>query len=207
MREAVGRGRTVEEAVAEALAAISLSRDEVEVEVLQEAQRGLFGLGGREAVVRVRPRLEKGEAAAEFIRRIGDLLELPLRVVSRREEGVIQVDVSGEGVGVLIGRHGETLESLQFLTRLASYRLSDGDSTPVVVDVEEYRRRRRLGVEELARRMAERVAREGRELALRPMPSGERRVVHLTLKGDPRVVTFSRGEGLARQVVIAPARG
>lgn len=207
MREAVGRGRTVEEAVAEALAAIGLSREEVEVEVVQEAQRGLFGLGGREALVKVRARLDKGEAAAEFIRHIGDLLELPLRVVPRREADAVAVDVSGEGVGVLIGRHGETLEALQFLTGLVSHRLGDGDPTPVVVDVEGYRRRRRERIEGLARRMAERVAREGREVALRPMSAAERRIVHLTLKGDSRVVTFSRGEGAARQVVIAPSRG
>lgn len=207
MREAVGRGRTVEEAVAEALAAIGLSREEVEVEVVQEPQRGLFGLGGREALVRVRARLDKGEAAAEFIRHIGDLLELPLRVVPRREPDAVAVDVSGEGVGVLIGRHGETLEALQFLTGLVSRRLGDGDPTPVVVDVEGYRRRRRERIEGLARRMAERVARERREVALRPMSAAERRIVHVTLKGDPKVVTFSRGEGAARQVVIAPSRG
>lgn len=207
MREAVGRGRTVEEALAEALAVIGLTREEVEVEIVQEAQRGLFGLGGREALVRVTARLDKGKAAAEFIRHIGDLLELPLRVVPRREADAIAVDVTGEGVGVLIGRHGETLEALQFLTALASFRLSDGDPTPVVVDVEEYRRRRRERVEGLARRIAERVVREGREVALRPMPAAERRIVHVALKGDPRVTTFSRGDGAARQVVIAPSRG
>lgn len=206
MREAMGRGRTVEEAVDQALALIGLSRAEVGVEVVQEAQRGLFGLGAREAVVRVVARLEKGRAAAEFIRRVGDLLELPLRVVARRQGEVVEVEVSGEGVGVLIGRRGETLEALQFLSALASYRLSGGDATPVVVDVEQYRRRRVEGLENLARRVAERVAREGREATLRPMTAAERRVVHLALRGDPRVVTFSRGEGPARHVVIAPPR-
>ncbi len=205
MREALGRGRTVDEALEEALAEIGLSREDVEVEIVQEPQRGLLGLGSRDAVVRVRSRLGKGEAAAEFVRRVGDFLELPLRVVARRQGEAIEVQVSGDSVGILIGRQGETLEALQYLASVASYRQS-GDDTPVVVDVEEYRRRRQEKVENLARRMADRAARGGVEVVLRPMPARERRIVHLALKGDPRVRTSSRGEGRGRQVVISPAR-
>ncbi len=199
-------GRTVEEAVAEALADLGISRDEAEVEILEEREvaRGLLGLRrDREVKVRVRERASNGEFAAEFVRQVGDLLGLPLKVVAREERGVIVVDVEGEGVGLLIGRRGQTLEALQFLVGLATSRRS-GARVAVSVDVEGYRRRRGEALERLARRMAERVVRTGREVVLDPMPPRERRIVHLALQGNPRVVTTSRGEEPNRQVVIAP---
>lgn len=200
-------GRTVEEAVAEALAELGIGRDEAEVEVLEEREvaRGILGLRReREVLVRVRERASNEEFAAEFVRQVGDLLGLPLKVVARPVEGGIGVEVEGEGVGLLIGRHGQTLEALQLLVGLATSRRA-GARVAVSVDVEGYRRKRGEALERLARRMAERVVRTGREVVLQPMPPRERRIVHLALQGNPRVVTSSRGEEPYRQVVIAPA--
>lgn len=115
----------------------------------------------------------------------------------------VVLNITGEDLGILIGRRGETLRALQYLIRLmASHRLKHW--TDLVVDVENYRARRRRALESLAQRVAEQVAREGRTQALEPMPPYERRIVHMVLRKDPNVTTQSVGEGERRKVTIIP---
>lgn len=204
MREVEKTGRTVEEAVEAALQELGVSREQVEVEVLDEGGRGFLGLlKGREARVRVRWRPSKAEFAAEFLRQVGDYMELPLKVVSRQEGDVINIDIDGESLGLLIGRRGQTLEALQYLTNVAAAR-AVGDHTPVVIDVHGYREKRGEALRRLARRAAEKAIRYGREVSLEPMPAPDRRIIHLALKDNPRVRTQSRGEEPYRKVVVAP---
>lgn len=121
------------------------------------------------------------------------------------DEGEIILDIVGGELGILIGRHGKTLDSLQTLVAAITSRKL-GFRYPVVVDVEGYRGRRREKLEDMARRTADRVSRQGREVRLRPMTSYERRVIHMALRGDRRVVTGSDGEEPMRAVVISPKK-
>lgn len=206
-REVVKEGRTVEEATDAALRELGVSREDVEVEVLAQPQRGLLGiLGTKCAMVRVRlAGCSKADYAAEFVREIGDHLELPLKVVARETEEGIEVEAEGERVGFLIGRRGETLEALQCLVNAAATRAS-GDRKQVTLDVQGYRRQRDEAMAHLALRMAQKAVRECTEVVLRPMSARERRIVHLALKDHPRVQTTSRGEEPARRVVIMPVQ-
>jgi len=119
------------------------------------------------------------------------------------QEPPVVLNITGDDLGILIGRRGETLRALQYMIRLmVSHRLKHW--TDLVVDVENYRARRRRTLESLAQRVAERVAREGRSQALEPMPPYERRIVHMALRKDPNVTTQSVGEGERRKVTIIP---
>lgn len=205
MREVVREARTVDEAIDEAVRELGVSRADVEVEVLVHPQRGILGiLGTKGAMVRVwLPRQSKAEFAAEFVRQVGDYLELPLKVVARETDEGIEVEAEGEGVGFLIGRRGETLDALQCLVSAAVARVA-GDRKLVHLDVQGYRRRRSEAVERLAVRMAQQAVRQRAEIDLGPMSARERRIVHLALKDNGRVHTISRGEEPLRRVVVVP---
>ena len=122
---------------------------------------------------------------------------------SRDDEPTLILDLVGNDLGILIGRRGETLNALQYLTRLMlNHRLHRWSN--VVVDVEEYKNRRERALQQLATRTAERVAATGRTLALEPMPARERRIIHMALRDHPEVHTESVGEGESRKVTIIP---
>ncbi len=196
-------GRTVEEALDRALAELGVAQDDVDVEVLDPGGRGMLGLGAREARIRVTLRENPAAVAHTVMARLLRRMGFSGTVHVHEQDGVITVQVSGEHLSALIGRRGATLDALQFLLGLMVARQARA-SVRVTVDVEGYRERRRLALEELANRTAERVIREGHEMMLEPMGAGERRIVHTTLAGHARVITFSRGEGAERAVVVAP---
>jgi spoIIIJ-associated protein len=154
---------------------------------------------------------EQTEAARETLERMLDLLEFPNLVTVRavqRDRGMtnILLDVAGDDVGLLIGRHGETLASVQFLLNACL-----GQTLPrtarVIVDVEHYRDRREQSLRGIALRTADRVRRERHAVTLEPMPPNERRIIHVTLQGNPYVSTESTGEGPERRVVVSPKSG
>jgi spoIIIJ-associated protein len=219
-------GRTVDEAIERALEQLGADRDQVETEVLTEGSRGIFGLGAEEARVRVTlvEPLEYAEAEAEqellpgsaqvseiAVGVLEDLLQhmgVRATVTVRDDTGdtaaPVILDVEGDDLGILIGRQGETLRDLQYITRLiVSRKLQHWVN--VLVDVGGYKRRRERVLAELAERMAERVVAEGRPVTLEPMPAHERRVVHMALRDHEFVTTESTGEGRRRKVVILPA--
>lgn len=120
------------------------------------------------------------------------------------DEGELILDITGDDLAVLIGRHGRTLDAIQFLVS-AITRRNLGFRYPIVVDVEGYKSRQRQKLESLARSAASRAASQHREISLRPMTPYERRIVHITLKDDPRVTTESEDEGMDRHIVVIPA--
>jgi len=197
-------GRTVAEAAASGAAlAGAASVDDVEVEVLEQPQRGLLGLGGRDARVRVRLKVDKTARIVGLVQEIVRVLGLAEASVSGEldEEGYLRVKVDGGELGVLIGRRGETLDALQYLLNLASARLP-GPTRRVILDVGGYRERRRLTLERLADRVVETVRRTGREVVLEPMTPQERKVIHLFVARQEGVTSESRGEEPFRRVVI-----
>jgi len=204
--------KSEEEAVDLALAELGLSRSEVEVVVVKKGRGGLFGLGSEEVRVRVTPLglfssedVDVGGMAKEVLENLLSLAEISASVnlgaKGSGDEAVIPLDIEGEDLGILIGRRGETLSSLQYLVNLiVSRRLKS--RVGVVVDVEGYRQRRYESLRLLARRLADQVRSTGRSLTLEPMTAGERRIIHLELRDDPYVTTQSIGEGEARKVAI-----
>lgn len=196
------RGRSVEEAVAAALQELGVDKEHVEVEVLEEPAKGLFGLiGTRDALVRVTAKETKEKVAFRFLRDVARAIGLDVEISARRDEEYLFFDIRGDELGILIGRRGLTLDALQYLTNLAAGRASN-ERQRIVVDVEGYRRRREETLQRLAERLAEKVRRSGQSMELEPMSAHERRVIHLALQNSPYVTTYSEGEEPFRKVVI-----
>ena len=207
--------KTVDEAVEKALAQLGLDRSQVDVEVIKEGRGGILGIGGEEARVVVRPNEgvalegEDVKCAVEVLETLLSYLQIDasVRVPETPGDGVGLVkavlDVSGDDLGILIGRRGDTLASLQYIVNLIVGRKLK-TKIAVGVDVEGYRRRREQSLKNLALHMAERVKVSGHTVTLEPMPPNERRIVHLALARDAAVITESIGEGENRKVVIYP---
>jgi spoIIIJ-associated protein len=206
--------RTEEEAVAIALAELGMSRSEVEVVVLKKGKTGIFGFGSEEVKVRVTPLAEKsgsqddvGVLAKTVLEELLSLLGVSANVVlvGRGAGGTeaIQLDIRGDDLGILIGRRGETLSSLQYLVNLIVSRRVKAHAG-VAVDVEGYRERRYESLRLLARRLAEQVKSTSRPITLEPMPPNERRIIHLELKDNPHVTTQSIGQADERKISIIP---
>lgn len=204
-------GKSVEEAIARALAELELERGEVEVEVLSPGRGGILGLGAEPARVLVRPRKEGvpapqqlAELGREVVERILSALRIRARVeviMPSEPDSPVVLDIRDDDLGILIGRRGTTLASLQYLVMvILSRRL--GRRVALMVDVDGYRQRRDRALHDLALRMARRVADTGQSVSLEPMPAAERRIVHLALHDHSQVITESIGEGEQRQVVI-----
>ena len=204
-------GKTIEEAVALALEKLGARHDEVEVVVLKEGKSGFLGFGGEEAAVRVfrRQPEEVRQAAAtlakEVLEELLSLMQVSASVEEKEpsEEGraIVGLDINGEDLGILIGRRGQTLYSLQYLVYLmVGHRLKA--HVPITIDVAGYRERREEALKNLAWRIAERVMVTGQPVPLEPMPASERRIIHLALRDYPGVTTQSIGEGDDRKVTI-----
>jgi spoIIIJ-associated protein len=213
VREVERSAASVEEAIESALEELGVSEQEADVEIVQEPQRGLLGLGTQEAVVKVRVRdeaagvdvEEQAEVAERFLTGLFDRMGMPADVDTGEVDGVMYVDVFGaeesESMGLLIGRHGQTLDALQEVVRSAVQRETESRCR-VVVDVEDYRKRRRSQLVERARAAATRVKRTGRPERLEPMSAFERKIVHDAANELGGVGTSSEGEDPQRRVVI-----
>ena len=212
-RETEARGPSVEDAVEAALAELGATEQEVRIEVLQEPKAGFLGVGGQEAVVRVRVTREEldmdaleeqADLAADFVE---DLLA-KMGIDATAEPNVVNdrmyVDILGDDeddMALLIGRHGATLEALQELTRMVVGRRLD-ERCRVIIDVEDYRKRREEKMIDRALQVARRVLETGQEEALDPMNPYERKLVHDAVADLGGLETSSRGEEPERSVVI-----
>lgn len=199
-------GRTVDDAVARALEVLGLERSEATIEVLDEGSRGVLGLGAREARVRVTARRGRAEAVKALAEGLLGLMGFAAEVAAQEEPESIRLSVQGENLGALIGKHGQTLSAIEAVVGLLGGRRL-GAPVRVELDIMGYRERRRLALEGLATRTADRVTRSGREIALSPMDSRDRRIIHVALQDHPKVTTVSRGEGDLRRVVVFPREG
>ncbi len=213
MEVRVMTGRTVEEAIELALKELDADRDEAEVEVLSRGKSGFLGIGAELARVRVTKIPQGGSAAAlatEAVSRIlqaaGVNVSRTLRAANDPETGGPIIDLSGEDSGLLIGRRGQTLQSLQLLVNLI-VRKRFGDEVRVVLDVERYRERRENSLRDMATKVASRVVQSSRSITLEPMSPADRRIVHTSLSDYPGVTTESAGVGDNRKVTIMPKRG
>ena len=221
MEQIQASGPSIEEAVEVALTRLGASEQEVEVEVLQEPRSSFLGMGGQEAVVLVRVRRrpdqlteeeldEQADVAADFVEDLLGRMGIEATVEPNLEDGTMYVDILGSGpddddMALLIGRHGQTLEALQELTRHVVLRKTELRCR-IVVDVEDYKKRQRDRLVSKAREIAERVVLTGHEEELEPMTPYDRKVVHDAVAGIAGAESSSRGEEPERRVVIRPAQ-
>ncbi|HHU31791.1 MAG: RNA-binding cell elongation regulator Jag/EloR [Zhaonellaceae bacterium] len=195
--------KTVESAVETALKELQVSREDVEVEVLEEPSKGLFGLiGSRMAKVRVTVKKTAEDLAVEFLTNVFRNMGLSVNMNCKTDNGYINISIKGTRLGILIGRRGETLDALQYLTNLAVNRKTE-KRVNIILDVEGYRKRREETLNRLARRLAEKVKRTGNKVMLEPMNPHERRIIHTALQNNMDVTTYSEGEEPYRKVIIA----
>ncbi|HOP68250.1 MAG: RNA-binding cell elongation regulator Jag/EloR [Dethiobacteria bacterium] len=206
MREIETSGRSVEEAVEKALAALGVKKGNAEIVVLSEPSQGFLGLiGSKEARVRVSVKYEPVEYLHHFLQELLEKMGLgDNKIQVREEEEYFQVEISGRKSGVLIGRRGRTLNDLQYLLNTILKRQFQGLKKRVVLDVGNYRARREETLRHLALGVARKVKQSGREVALEPMTPQDRRTIHLALQNDESVQTYSKGEEPYRRVIVAP---
>ncbi len=204
-------GKTIDDAIAKGLAAWNVSREEVDIEVVREGSRGVLGLGGAEACVRLTrraapmttpdARTDAQDILEGLLSRMGIRARVEIQPASEAEgPDAFVLNIVGDDLGMLIGRRGETLRDLEYIVRLML--ATKHKAAKAIVDVEGYRARRERVLRELAKRMAERVAANRQPITLEAMPPNERRIVHLTLRDHPTVTTNSIGEGEHRRVMI-----
>ena len=196
-------GKTVEDARTEALIKLGTTSDQIEVEILEKGISGFLGIGSKPAVIRVRRKFTMEDCVRDFLTQVFDAMDLTVDISVEVEEDnhTVNVELKGDEMGVLIGKRGQTLDSLQYLTSLALNRHTD-EYVKVKLDTEDYRKRRKETLENLAKNIAYKVKRTKRPVSLEPMNPFERRVIHSTLQNDKYVSTHSEGEEPHRHVVV-----
>jgi spoIIIJ-associated protein len=209
-QEIIKIAKTTEEAVKAAAAELGVSVEEVEFEVLEEAKRGFLGMGAAPAKVKVTYIFKPLEAARSFIETLIKDMELDATVTIHEDgAGEALITISGEGAGTLIGHHGDTLDSLQYLVNLAANKKETDERkyTRISIDIENYREKREETLKKLARHMAEKAKRTGRNVVLEPMNAYERRIIHSEVQGIEGASTNSVGVEGNRRVIIFPEGG
>ncbi|CRZ35698.1 spoIIIJ-associated protein [Herbinix hemicellulosilytica] len=195
--------KTVDEALTNAMLEIGTTIDNLEYEVIEKESSGFFGMFSRPAKIRVRMKLSIENTARKFLEEVFDAMNInaKLDIVYDKENELLEINIEGEEMGVLIGKRGQTLDSLQYLVSLVINKNSD-KYIKVKLDTENYRERRKETLENLARNIAYKVRKTRKSIALEPMNPYERRIIHSALQNDKYVETYSEGEEPYRKVVI-----
>lgn len=205
MRFVEKKAKTVDEAVNQALKELGVTKDSVDIEIIEES-KGLFGiLGNKEVKVRVTQKeSEEVIRAKEFISNVTEKLGLNVEadVSFNEENNILNVDLKGEGLGLLIGRRGETLDSIQYLTNIYVNKTSE-EYIKVTIDTENYRERRQEALVSLAERTAAKAVKYRKNMIIEPKNPYERRIIHEALQDYPEVTTYSVGEDPNRKVIVA----
>ena len=199
-------GKTVDEAISQALQELKVSREDVEIEILEEPSKGIFGIIGVKPA-RVRVGLKEGISykVGILLRNIFRTMQLEVAMnVEERDNGIF-IYLEGPELGILIGRRGETLEALQYLVNL-SVNKNQELRKKVIIDIEGYRSRREETLRKLAQKLADKARQRGRNVVLEPMNSQERRIIHTALQDRDDIYTFSEGEEPYRKIIISPKK-
>lgn len=202
-------GKTIEEAKQAALTQLNQPADMVEFEVIEEPSRGFLGLiGGKDAKIRAIVReLTPVEKAVKFLSDIFAAMHLDVVIKESESADGTVLNLIGENLGILIGKHGQTLDSLQYLANLTANKGLVDDKVRIILDIENYRSRREETLRHLATRLADKVRRTGERVVLEPMNRHERKIIHMALQDNYKVSTYSSGEEPYRKVVIELKRG
>ncbi len=198
--------KTVNDAITEACQKLGVTSDKLDYSVIEEGSNGFLGIGSRPAIIKARVleiELSTEDLAKKFLSDVFAAMQLEVVITLdyKEAERELSIDLSGDDMGVLIGKRGQTLDSLQYLVSLVVNKDVD-DYIRVKVDTENYRERRKETLENLAKNIAYKVKRTRRPVSLEPMNPYERRIIHSTLQNDKYVTTHSEGEEPFRKVVV-----
>lgn len=203
MRKVTVSAKTVDEAISKALQQLETTKDKVKVTILEEPTKGLFGLiGTRPALIEVEKVIDPIEEAKKFLQDVTKNMDVDVKIEVFKREDAVLFNLVGKGLGLLIGHHGQTLDALQYLVNTVANRYAEGHIR-IVLDAEQYRDKRKAALEELADRLARKVARTRQAIKLEPMSAHERKIIHTHLQDDPYVDTYSEGEEPHRCIVIS----
>ncbi|WP_343210229.1 RNA-binding cell elongation regulator Jag/EloR [Anaerolentibacter hominis] len=201
-------GKTVDDALTEALIKLGLTSDQVEWEILEKESGGFIGLFKKAARIRVKAKSSIEDVAGDFLKNVLREMNIAADVIVTMEEAenTMNIELKGEDMGILIGKRGQTLDSLQYLTSLVVNKEQES-YLKVKLDTENYRERRKATLENLAKNISYKVKRTKHSVTLEPMNPYERRIIHAALQGDKYVETHSEGEEPYRCVVITLKKG
>ena len=199
------KGKNVDEAITNACVELGISADKLDYEVVEKGSNGFLGIGSKAAIIKARKNQSIEDIAREFLNKIFSAMELTVKldinVVEGEKENTININVIGDDMGILIGKRGQTLDSLQYLVSLVINKESEKFNR-VKLDTENYRERRKATLENLAKNIALKVKRIRKPVSLEPMNPYERRIIHSTLQNDKYCTTKSEGEDPYRHVVV-----
>ena len=199
------KGKNVDEAITNACVELGISADKLDYEVVEKGSNGFLGIGSKAAIIKARKNQSIEDIAREFLNKIFSAMELTVKldinVVEGEKENTININVIGDDMGILIGKRGQTLDSLQYLVSLVVNKESEKFNR-VKLDTENYRERRKATLENLARNISLKVKRIKKPVALEPMNPDERRIIHSALQNDKYCTTKSEDEEPYRHVVV-----
>ncbi|MFP3155610.1 protein jag [Lachnospiraceae bacterium ZAX-1] len=200
-------GKTVDDAITEGLIKLSATSDQVEYEILEKGSTGFLGFGSKQAKIKIWKKNTIQDTVKNFLIDIFKAMKMEVTITLNYNENtkVVDVELKGSDMGVLIGKRGQTLDALQYLTNLAVNKQSE-EYVKVKLDTEDYRNRRKETLENLAKNISYKVKRTKRPVSLEPMNPFERRVIHSTLQNDKSISTHSEGEEPYRHVVVTLKR-
>ncbi|SDN96176.1 RNA-binding cell elongation regulator Jag/EloR [Alkalicoccus daliensis] len=204
MNKVTVSGKTVEEAILQGLEKLEAAKDDVNIHIIEEPQKGLFGLiGGKPAVVELVRKPDPVKEGLTFLRETIDKMGVAASVEKEEREEGLYFNITGKEIGVLIGKRGQTLDSLQYLVNLVANKQSES-YLRIHLDAEGYRARRKEALEVLAHRLSKKSQRTKQEVRLEPMNAHERKIIHTALQHDTSVKTYSDGQEPNRRIIIAP---
>lgn len=202
MEEIRKSAKTVDDAIAAALVELNATREEVDITVIDEGSKGFLGMfGSKDAIVLVKKNFNPEKEAESFLREVFLSMGLIVKIETQMKEKHLLVELTGDDMGILIGKRGQTLDALQYLVNLVVNKKSPYYIS-VMLDTENYRQRRKETLESLAFNLAKKVKHTRRNVVLEPMNPYERRIIHSALQNDRYVTTYSEGEEPYRNVVI-----
>lgn len=202
MRALEVSAKTVEEAVSIAIAKLGVEKERLDIEVLEQPVKGLFGLiGTKGAKIKAVVKMSRCDKAHDFLVKLLEEMKVDASVVVTEDETAISAKIEGNQVGVLIGHRGETLDAIQYLTGLVVNKDTE-EHKRVSVDTQDYRIKREKTLINLAERLAKNVFRTKKDISLEPMNPYERRIIHATLQDNQYVRTYSRGDEPYRRVIL-----
>lgn len=196
-------GKNVDDAITNALIELEITRDKLDYKVIENGSSGFLGIGSKPAKILAAKNASIEEVATEFLKKVFLAMDLVVKINIEvdEENGLVNIDLLGDEMGVLIGKRGQTLDSLQYLVSLVVNKDSE-KYLRVKLDTENYRERRKATLENLAKNIAFKVKRTKKPVALEPMNPYERRIIHSALQGDKFVTTKSEGDEPYRHVVV-----
>lgn len=206
MKRVVEAAKTIDEAIQAGLQKLGVTKDQVEINIISEPTKGFLGFGSKNAEVElilIDSPLESGKL---FLNQVFEAMNLQVKIEESKDDEQTIFNLVGDNLGVLIGRRGQTLDALQYLTNIAVNRSSDSN-TRIMLDAEEYRERRKKTLESLADRLANKVRKYKKDVVLEPMSPYERKIIHTHLQDERGVYTRSQGQEPFRKIVISSRRG